>query len=226
MTSLGFLCTVLQRRRPLGERETRLAWEGNDDGKGNSELMPRRIPPPVPLVTTSKLHAYEQSHQQIARYEQRKGELLAAVQELEKEIVDLKVQRKSKPKHITLADLPEADRVRQLAPGRKQLTDTIKLIAYRAESALVATVRERLKRHDDARSLVRGLMHTTVNLRPDPIAKRLTIELHGQSNPAHDKVIEHLCAELNQTETLYPGTALTLFYHPLRSSNFLPDQDV
>ena len=178
------------------------------------------------LFAQHSIQTHEQSHQQIARYEQRKGELLAAVQELEQEIVDLKVQRKSKPKHITLADLPEADRVRQLAPGRKQLTDTIKLIAYRAESALVATVRERLKRHDDARSLVRGLMHTTVNLRPDPIAKRLTIELHGQSNPAHDKVIEHLCAELNQTETLYPGTALTLFYHPLRSSNFLPDQDV
>lgn len=148
------------------------------------------------------------------------------MQELEKEIAELKARRKSKPRHITLADLPEAERVRQLAPARKQLTDTIKLIAYRAESALVAKVRERLKGHDDARSLVRGLMGTAVNLRPDLEGKRLIIELHGQTNPVHDRVIEHLCAELNQTETIYPGTELTLFYRTLRSSNFHPDQDV
>ena len=82
----------------------------------------------------------------------------------------------------------------------------------------MAKVREHLKRHDDARSFVRGLMATTVNLRPDPVSKRLIIELHGQTNPAHDTVVEHLCIELNQTETQYPGTDLTIFYRPLRSS--------
>jgi len=62
-------------------------------------------------------------------------------------------------------------------------------------------------------------MATTVNLRPDPASKRLIIELHGQTNPAHDTVVEHLlCIELNQTETQYPGTDLTLCYRPLRSS--------
>jgi hypothetical protein len=53
---------------------------------------------------------------------------------------------------------------------------------------------------------------------PVPASKRLIIELHGQTNPAHDTVVEHLCIALNQTETQYPGTALTLFYRPLRSS--------
>jgi len=35
--------------------------------------------------------------------------------------------------------------------------DSIKLIAYRAESSLVQLARENLQRHDDARSFVRGL---------------------------------------------------------------------
>lgn len=178
------------------------------------------------LFAQHSIRPHEQNPESAARYERRQGEHLAAVQELEKEVAELKARRESKPKHITLADLPEAERVRQLAPARKQLTDTIKLIAYRAESALVAKVRERLKRHDDARSLVRGLMGTAVNLRPDLEGKRLIIELHGQTNPVHDRVIEHLCAELNQTETIYPGTELTLFYRTLRSPNFHPDQDV
>jgi hypothetical protein len=33
---------------------------------------------------------------------------------------------------------------------------------------------------------VRGLMQTTINLRPDQTAGELRIELHGQANPTHD----------------------------------------
>ena len=86
--------------------------------------------------------------------------------------------------------------------------------------------RETLRRSDDARSFVRGLMQTTINLRPDHAAGELRIELHGQANPAHDAVVTHLCEELNATETPYPGTKLRLKYIPLRSSTFLSGQDV
>lgn len=73
---------------------------------------------------------------------------------------------------------------------------------------------------------MRGLLQTTINLRPDQAAGELRIELHGQANPAHDAVVTHLCEELNATETHYPGTKLRLKYIPLRSSAFLLDQDV
>lgn len=57
--------------------------------------------------------------------------------------------------------------------------------------------------------------------------KHITLaELHGQSNPAHDKAVEHLCAELNQNQTQHPAIDLTLYYRPWRSANFLPNQDV
>ena len=42
----------------------------------------------------------------------------------------------------------------RLAPSRKQLVDTVKLIAYRGETALAGVVREELARTDDARSLL------------------------------------------------------------------------
>ena len=104
--------------------------------------------------------------------------------------------------------------------------DTIKLIAYRAESALVQLVRETMSRSDDARSLVRSLMQTSINLRPNAAGKELVVEIHGQANVAQDRVIEKLCEELNATETVYPGTDLVLKYMPLRSSPFLRVQDV
>ena len=114
----------------------------------------------------------------------------------------------------------------QRRAGRQQFLDTIKLIAYRAESAPVSILREKMSRHDDARSLVRGPFASTINLRPDATGTELRIELHGQANPAHDALLEPLGAELNRTETHYPGTTLRLHFTTLRSATFPSGQDV
>ena len=161
-----------------------------------------------------------------AQHEARKGAQLEQIQAQEARLTDLKTQRQSQPRHVELKDLPPEQRVAQLRTGRKQFLDTIKLIAYRAESALVAILREKMSRHDDARSLVRALFATPINLRPDATGTELRIELHGQANPAHDALIEHLCTELNSTETCYPGTTLRLYFTTLRSSTFPRGQDV
>ena len=86
--------------------------------------------------------------------------------------------------------------------------------------------RETLRRHDDARSFVRALFATSVNLRPDPARNELRVEIHGQANPIHDATLEAICTELNATEICYPGTTLRLVYRPIRSSVFPAGQDV
>lgn len=161
-----------------------------------------------------------------ARHEQRQGELLDTIFGLEAELVTHQAARKQLPKHITLKDLPEDQRFAQLRGGRKLFIDTIKLISYRAETALVELAREIMKRSNDARSFICGLIHTSANLRPDPAAGILNVELHGQANPVHDTIVARLCEELNTTETIYPGTNLRLKFTPLRSSDFPAGQDV
>jgi hypothetical protein len=155
-----------------------------------------------------------------ASHETRKGEALARIQKQQAALDELKARRKATPHHIEIKDLPPEQRIDQLRAGRKHFINTIKLIAYRSETALVHIARETLRRSDDARSFVRGLMQTTINLRPDYAGGELRIELHGQANPVHDSVVAHLCEELNATETHYPGTNLRLKYVPLRSSHF------
>ncbi len=176
--------------------------------------------------TAHILQSVENTPTAAARHEARKGETLAQLQQQQTALDALKTQRKATPHHIELKDLPPDQRFHQLRGGRKQFIDTIKLIAYRSETALVQLARETLRRSDDARSFVRGLMQTAINLRPDPAAGELRVELHGQANPIHDSVVAKLCEELNATETHYPGTNLRLKYVPLRSSNFPRDQDV
>ena len=72
------------------------------------------------------------------------------MQQLEHELEELKQQRKQTPKHIDWDQLPNENKFQRLAPSRKRLIDTVKLIAYRAETALTAIVREQFAREDDA----------------------------------------------------------------------------
>lgn len=154
----------------------------------------------------------EAAAEQIAVLTEAKAQRLQSLQTRQQEIDKLKEQRRQTPRHVELKDLPEQDRFSQLRTDRKHFVDTIKLIAYRAETALVQIVREKLKRWDDARALIRQVFDSAVDLRPDHAAKTLTVRIHRATTAGHDTLFEHLCAELTETDTVYPGTELRLVY--------------
>jgi hypothetical protein len=54
---------------------------------------------------------------------------------------------------------------------------------------------------------------------PDEQTNTLTIRLHPLANTSSDLAVRHLCAELNTTETLFPGTELRLIYDLVSSKN-------
>jgi prepilin-type processing-associated H-X9-DG protein len=148
----------------------------------------------------------------VAAFEQKKAALQQQIEDLTKEVDALKTQRKAVKHHIPIAELPEAERFKQLSTQSKHLIDTIKMVAYRAESAMAQMAREKMRREDDARSLLRALYSTEADLLPDANAGTLTVRVHHQANRCADEVIRHFCNELNQTETIYPGTNLRLVY--------------
>lgn len=127
----------------------------------------------------------------------------------------LKQQRQTTPHHLKWEDYPVAEKFERLSPSRKRLMDTVRMIAYRAETAMVRIVREVLAREDDARSLIRDLMRSEADLSPDLAAGTLTIRVHPMANPRNNRAIEHLLTELNNTESNYRGTTLKLVYHLL-----------
>jgi hypothetical protein len=154
----------------------------------------------------------------------QKAQLLQTVQARQKQLEQLKEKRREINKHVALKDLPEAQRFGQLRTDKKHLVDTIKLIAYRAETAPVQIVREKLRRWDDARALVRQVFGSAVDLRPDPKNKTLTIRLHRLTTAIHDEALHHLCEELTATETVYPGTELKMVYEVIGKRPHVDDQ--
>ena len=155
----------------------------------------------------------------VEAFTQRKSDLQDSITSLQKEVDELKALRKATKRHIPYKELPPEARFDRLSTQSKHLIDTIKMIAYRAETAMAQILRQNMTRHDDARSLLRAIYSTEVDIVPDPQAKTLTIRLHPLANTSSDLAVRHLCAELNATETLFPGTELRLIYDLVSSKN-------
>ncbi len=149
---------------------------------------------------------------EIEKYEIKKGELIEQIELLGKDLAALKEERKKTPKHLLLGELPESDRFYQLASTRKHFVDSIKMIAYRAETAMASIVGDFLARSDDARSLLREIYRTEADIIPDEEAGTLTVRLHHLTNRLSDQAVQDLARDLNSSETIYPGTNLRLNY--------------
>ena len=131
---------------------------------------------------------------------------------LKNDLATLKETRKATDKHISVSELPEADRFSVLAPRRKAFIDTIKMIAYRAETAMSALLRDSMARPDDARSLLRDIYTQEADIIPDEDEGTLTVRLHHLTNRMSDHAARLLARHLNDTDTIYPGTNLRLRY--------------
>ncbi len=145
-------------------------------------------------------------------YQQKKATLQEDIQTLAQKLDTAKKERKSIKRHICLEELPKEQRFSRLGTDAKNFIDTIKMVAYRAETAMANLLREKIPRRGEERSLLRALYQTECDLLPDEKNKTLTVQLHHLANHYSDKLIQHLCDELNATRMKFPGTDLRLFY--------------
>jgi len=166
-----------------------------------------------------KIHSFGQleldselSPQNYEAWKQRKSELREEIEHLEKRHSDLKQERKGQSKHIEIGELPEEEKFRQFSSSRKFLRDTIKMIAYRAETAMANKLRAEMGKPEEARSFLRGLYSSPVDLIPDPENNTLHVRIHHLANPQANRAVAALTEDLNETECVYPGTEMKLRY--------------
>lgn len=155
----------------------------------------------------------------VEKYEKKKALIHEEITTLKEEVATIQDKRKHTAHYVSMAELPEAERINTLSSESRHFIDTIKMIAYRAETAMAHVLKETMSRQDDARSLLRALYNTDADLLPDHEKGTLTIKLQHLANRTSDDAIRHLCGELNATETVFPGTDLRLFYELVSSKN-------
>ena len=123
-------------------------------------------------------------------------------------VAQLFEQRRDLPRRVEVRDLNERAVVK-LATERKHLTDIIKMIAYQAESDLIALLRPHYARVDqEGRTLLHELFATAGEIRVSD--SELHITLAPLSSPHRTHAAQALCEMLDQTATIFPGSHLRI----------------
>jgi hypothetical protein len=148
----------------------------------------------------------------LAQWEKRKAVLLEEIQNHEREIAELKARINDVKKHIQWDQLDEKDRFKKPALGRKRLMDSIRMIAYRAETAMSTLIGGPAVDTAAARRLLQDLFITEADIIPDHDKQQLIVHVHRSSRPAADKLMTQLFEQLNAAEIIYPATNLRLVY--------------
>ena len=120
----------------------------------------------------------------------------------------LTAQRREVPQRVEIRDLSEGALVK-LATERKHLTDIIKMVAYQAESDLLALLRPHYARvEQEGRTLLHEIFAAAGDIRV--CDTQLHITLAPLSSPHRTRAAQALCDILDQTATIFPGSHLRM----------------
>jgi transposase len=195
---------------PDTERVVNPAWRERDKSRNAlvNKLRYRQA-----RFTEMTMHPEAEDNQ--ARYHkwvEKKADLLEQIQHFEHQLEGVKAKLKQTPKHITWAELEDQDKFYRLLPARKRLMDTVRMIAYRTETAMAGLLTGPALDSAAARRLLQDLFITEADILPEPDNQRLRIRVHGASTPAANRALLQLMEQLNEAEVIYPGTDMRLTY--------------
>jgi hypothetical protein len=143
----------------------------------------------------------------------RQLELTEQIEEVNAQINSMVEKRKTIKYKIPLGEIPESSRYVQLHQESKMFQNIIKMIAYRAETALANKLMPYYSRaEDEVRSLIKAITKLSIDLMPDMDKRELSITLYPLSNNRSQKALEKIIDEVNASKTIYPGTDLIMVF--------------
>ncbi len=175
----------------------------------NGKLSKQKI-----LFTNTTLKMVNEKGKKLTKAIAKKAEIHHEIGALESQITEIKNKKKKVDRKITFASLPPEKKFSNVINVRKQFMDNIKMISYRAETAMYNLIKSQLGQHhqDEGRKLLQQVYSSDADIIPDYSNKTLTVKLHNFNIKKEDRVVQHLCEKLNETETEYPGTDLRIIY--------------
>ncbi|MDR0231692.1 MAG: hypothetical protein LBI82_06180 [Dysgonamonadaceae bacterium] len=180
----------------------------------------------------AKLYGHEQKDlMQLTEKESKKWmktrlELTEEIHLIEQQVESEVNKRKEIPYKIPLSQMPESIRYNRLNKESKTLQNVIKMICYRAETALARLLTPHYKRaNQEIRALIKSIIHTPINMEVDRNQELLKITLFPLSNQRSNEAVCKICDTVNATNTRYPGTNLKLILK-IATPRFLPGEEV
>ena len=153
----------------------------------------------------------EESEKENKKWMKNRLEMIEEIQLMENQIDNWVRKRKNIPYKIPISQMPETTRYNRLNQESKTLQNVLKIICYRAETALATLLSLHYKRtNQEIRALIKSIIHTPINLEVDRENELLKVTLYPLSNLRSNLAVSKICDTVNQTNTVYPGTNLML----------------
>ena len=131
----------------------------------------------------------------------------------EEEIKRLKEARNGIAPKIKLKEMPESTRYNKLEQESKLVQNLIKMVCYRAETAFANLLAPHYKRSaNQIRELVKSIIKLPCQISPDLQSNTLTISLYSLANPRSNLALAQCLTQINDTQTTFPGTSMTLVF--------------
>jgi hypothetical protein len=199
----------------------RFELDGLDSYATTSDDPSRLVPNPAKKRAAAEVKAAKET---IAAAEAHQGkealdgatideELAGAFGDARAHLAALQKAARRIPAKVALGELhPEAAR---LDPERKRVCDAIRVSAYNAETTLCRMLRPHYRRaEDEARTLAQEIYRASGDI--EVASGRLVVRLDPLSAPHRSRALAAICEELTASETVYPGTELTVAYEVKR----------
>lgn len=149
----------------------------------------------IPVITDKQM-----------QYKQQIDQLAAE----EKSLVQ--ARKRLQPK-IKLAQMSENERYNKLKTESKILMNVIKMICYRAESAVASILEPYLANaHKEKRMVVKQIIQSNADLIPNYKENTLTVKLYSLAAKRYNEAVKSIIHILNDSETIFPGTKLKMVF--------------
>ena len=136
------------------------------------------------------------------------GQIGTQLRAARERLAQLVARRRELPQRVEVRDVSEGAVVK-LATERKHLTNLIKMVAYQAESDLLALLQPNYARVDqEGRTLLHDLLSASADVAV--VGTELRVTLHPLSSPHRTLAVRALCEPLNDSSTDFPGSRLQL----------------
>jgi len=171
-------------------------------------------------LSRRKAHLYQFTNDQTEltideqkKKDHKKSEIVAEIEQMviqEKELINL---RREQPYHIKLKDMPNEQQYDKLKTQSKLFINIIKMICYRAETAVANIVSEALSsKTEEKRMLVKQIIQTPADILPDYQNNTLTVTIHSMTNHRYNQAVQKLIEVLNESKAVFPGTKLLMVF--------------
>jgi hypothetical protein len=121
----------------------------------------------------------------------------------------LQARRSKLPARVPVSETTKKGAPLRLRTETRRVGDVFKMLAYRAETALVSLVRPHYPRTEqEGRTLIASALQSSGSL--VVTSDELQVTLDPMSSPHKTRAIQVVCDRLNERPTMFPGTTLRL----------------